>query len=306
MTFVFSVDHPPTLFPYLRNCTTPPSHQILVQIHFTSSSSSFSSFLLYFLSGPNVQPQISNNKRFANEIPTSLIKNLHTPLNKDSRTPPRHHHLRPLPNSAAPSLPDIAFDSTMAFLTAAPGFDSNHRSSCRAASLHSTCTSPSTPARHRCNGFTKARVFHYSVPTNQQRSTRLPTVSSLSTAQQQLDLTTTLTSIVLSATFLLCPLLHVDSVDAVESPINEQQVLVFDHDQTLSDADFSNRTDLKGAIFSKANCKGANFQSADLTNAQLDDANMIGANLENVVAVNVTATKTKFQKANMKNAGKLL
>lgn len=33
---------------------------------------------------------------------------------------------------------------------------------------------------------------------------------------------------------------------------------------------------------------------------------MIGASLEGVTAVNVTATKTKFQKANLKNAGKLL
>lgn len=33
---------------------------------------------------------------------------------------------------------------------------------------------------------------------------------------------------------------------------------------------------------------------------------MIGANLEGVTAVNVSATKTKFQKANLKNTGKLL
>lgn len=51
-------------------------------------------------------------------------------------------------------------------------------------------------------------------------------------------------------------------------------VLVFDHDQSLSGANFANRQDLKGAIFSKSNCKNATFAASNLTNAQLDDANV--------------------------------
>lgn len=54
----------------------------------------------------------------------------------------------------------------------------------------------------------------------------------------------------------------------------EDAPLVFDHDQTLSGANFENRSDLRGAIFSKANCKNASFAGSDLTNAQLDDANV--------------------------------
>lgn len=50
-------------------------------------------------------------------------------------------------------------------------------------------------------------------------------------------------------------------------------VAIFDHDKTLSGADFAGRS-LQGAIFTKANCKGANFAGADLTNAQMDDANV--------------------------------
>lgn len=54
----------------------------------------------------------------------------------------------------------------------------------------------------------------------------------------------------------------------------DDKPLVFDHDQTLAGANFENRTDLRGAIFSKANCKGASFVGSDLTNAQLDDTNV--------------------------------
>lgn len=54
----------------------------------------------------------------------------------------------------------------------------------------------------------------------------------------------------------------------------EDKPLVFDHDQTLGGANFENRTDLRGAIFSKANCRGASFVGSDLTGAQLDDANV--------------------------------
>lgn len=56
----------------------------------------------------------------------------------------------------------------------------------------------------------------------------------------------------------------------------QDSVLVFDHDQSLAGADFSKRTDLKGAIFSKSNCRNASFSGADLTNAQLDDGNVRG------------------------------
>lgn len=56
--------------------------------------------------------------------------------------------------------------------------------------------------------------------------------------------------------------------------VADERPLVFDHDQTLINADFSHRSDLRGAIFSKANCKGATFEGADISNAQLDDANV--------------------------------
>lgn len=123
--------------------------------------------------------------------------------------------------------------------------------------------------------------------------------------------------------------------------LSEDAPLVFDHDQSLSGANFSNRQDLKGAIFSKSNCKQATFAGSDLTNAQLDDANVrflfnnqsftictgrksLGialtyfyfrffhlpqfqeANFEGVTAINSTATKAKFQKANLKDAGSLV
>ncbi|CAN8076281.1 unnamed protein product [Agarophyton chilense] len=81
----------------------------------------------------------------------------------------------------------------------------------------------------------------------------------------------------------------------------EDVPLVFDHDQSLSGADFSNRSDLRGSIFSKSNCKGASFAGSDLTSAQLDDANFQGANFEGATAVYATATRTKFQRANLKD-----
>ena len=70
-------------------------------------------------------------------------------------------------------------------------------------------------------------------------------------------------AVVVSASLLLPT-----SVSAFDGP------LVFDHDQSLSGANFSNRKDLRGAIFSKSNCKGADFSGSDLTNSQLDDANV--------------------------------
>ncbi|PXF43577.1 Thylakoid lumenal 17.4 kDa protein, chloroplastic [Gracilariopsis chorda] len=87
------------------------------------------------------------------------------------------------------------------------------------------------------------------------------------------------------------------TVSALETP------LVFDHDQSLVGANFSNRSDLRGAIFSKSNCKFASFEGSDLTNAQLDDANFQEANLQGAVAVNAMATKAKFQRANLKDVG---
>lgn len=83
--------------------------------------------------------------------------------------------------------------------------------------------------------------------------------------------------------------------------LSEDAPLVFDHDQSLVGADFSNRSDLRGSIFSKANCNRANFEGSDLTNAQLDDGNFIEANLRNVRAVNASATKTKFMHADLSN-----
>lgn len=66
------------------------------------------------------------------------------------------------------------------------------------------------------------------------------------------------------------------TVSALETP------LVFDHDQSLVGANFSNRSDLRGAIFSKSNCKSASFEASDLTNAQLDDANVSRTTSESV------------------------
>lgn len=73
---------------------------------------------------------------------------------------------------------------------------------------------------------------------------------------------------------LLSTVMMMSPFDAMMTALADDQPLVFDHDQTLAGADFANRTDLKGAIFSKANCKGATFNGSDLTNAQLDDANV--------------------------------
>lgn len=64
---------------------------------------------------------------------------------------------------------------------------------------------------------------------------------------------------------------------ALLSPIEaiaQDTPVIHDHDQSLVGADFSNRTDLRGSIFSKSNCKEATFAGSDLTNAQLDDANV--------------------------------
>jgi hypothetical protein len=80
-----------------------------------------------------------------------------------------------------------------------------------------------------------------------------------------------------------------------------RDVLVFDHDQGLSGADFSGRQDLVGAIFSKANCKGARFVGADLRNAQLDDTVLIEAVMDGADCTNVLATKAKFQKASLRD-----
>lgn len=71
-----------------------------------------------------------------------------------------------------------------------------------------------------------------------------------------------------AAMMLSAAMLSPAHVSAQDAP------LIFDHDQSLSGADFSNRKDLRASIFSKSNCKQANFAGADLTNAQLDDANV--------------------------------
>lgn len=81
----------------------------------------------------------------------------------------------------------------------------------------------------------------------------------------------------------------------------DRDILVFDHDQGLAGADFRNRKDLVGAIFSKSNCKGANFSGADLHNSQLDDTVLIEAVLDGADCENVLATKAKFQKASLRD-----
>lgn len=81
----------------------------------------------------------------------------------------------------------------------------------------------------------------------------------------------------------------------------ERDILVFDHDQGLAGADFRDRKDLVGAIFSKSNCKGADFSHADLHNSQLDDTVLIEAVLDGADCENVLATKAKFQKASLRD-----
>lgn len=95
-----------------------------------------------------------------------------------------------------------------------------------------------------------------------------------------------------AALLLVAPAAHAQS---------EREILIFDHDQGLIGADFSNRTDLVGAIFSKSNCKGANFTGADLHNSQLDDTVLIEATLDGANCENVLATKAKFQKASLRD-----
>lgn len=60
------------------------------------------------------------------------------------------------------------------------------------------------------------------------------------------------------------PHLAVNTVNGVE---------IFDHDKTLSNADFSGR-DLRGAIFTKSVCRDANFKNAKLDGAQFDDGDV--------------------------------
>lgn len=62
--------------------------------------------------------------------------------------------------------------------------------------------------------------------------------------------------------------------------VHAQNILVYDHDQTLVGADFSGRKDLVGAIFTKSNATRATFAGADLRNAQLDDTILIEATLD--------------------------
>lgn len=42
----------------------------------------------------------------------------------------------------------------------------------------------------------------------------------------------------------------------------DREILIYDHDQGLAGADFSNRKDLVGAIFSKANAKVRGFANS--------------------------------------------
>lgn len=79
-----------------------------------------------------------------------------------------------------------------------------------------------------------------------------------------------------AATLTLSP-----GINVALSPTWAQDILVFDHDQTLVGADFSGRKDLVGAIFSKSNATRSNFSNADLHNAQLDDTVLIEAVLDN-------------------------
>lgn len=51
------------------------------------------------------------------------------------------------------------------------------------------------------------------------------------------------------------------------------EVAIYDHDKTLTGADFQKK-DLRGAVFTKAVCKDANFAGALLDGAQLDDADV--------------------------------
>jgi len=78
--------------------------------------------------------------------------------------------------------------------------------------------------------------------------------------------------------------------------------LSYDHDQSLAQADFSGRKDLKMAIFTKANCQGANFRGADLENANLEDANFIESDLTGANLRGILGTKTRFVKAKLDDA----
>jgi Pentapeptide repeats (8 copies) len=71
-------------------------------------------------------------------------------------------------------------------------------------------------------------------------------------------------------------------------------VLVFDHDQTLVGANFAGRMDLEGSIFTKSNCTRANFAGANLKNAQLDDTNLIEAVLDDAGKMNAVSKLHRF------------
>lgn len=98
--------------------------------------------------------------------------------------------------------------------------------------------------------------------------------ASCSTARESLSVK--IARVAAAVTISLSPQLGLHNL-----PANAQDVLVFDHDQTLVGADFSGRKDLVGAIFSKSNATRSNFSNADLRNAQLDDTVLIEATLDN-------------------------
>lgn len=86
------------------------------------------------------------------------------------------------------------------------------------------------------------------------------------------------------------------------SPVEAEPGLNFDHDQSLVGVDFSDRQDLAMAIFTKANCRGANFTKVSMENANIEDVNFIEANLSGANMRGVFATKTRFSKAKLDGA----
>uniref|UniRef100_A0A7S0G8P3 Pentapeptide repeat-containing protein n=1 Tax=Rhodosorus marinus TaxID=101924 RepID=A0A7S0G8P3_9RHOD len=85
------------------------------------------------------------------------------------------------------------------------------------------------------------------------------------------------------------------------APVIAGEVLNYDHNQSLGGADFTDRQDLVGAIFTKANCQSAIFKNANLTNANVEDANFTDADFTSAKLTNAFAPKVKFTRAKLIN-----
>ncbi|GAB0493275.1 hypothetical protein MMPV_004551 [Pyropia vietnamensis] len=89
-------------------------------------------------------------------------------------------------------------------------------------------------------------------------------------------------------------------VSAALPPPPALAVLSFDHDTALVGADLSNRSDLGGAVFTKANASRADVHGSDLRGANLEKAQFTDADLHDSRMEGILGTQTKFTRANLR------